>query len=154
MQLLTNVELYNFINEKYSRLNFYDFYEKYVEIELKETPISKENFDKFFNLKFEKEFKYNDFKDEEFNLIIASKIIHYEELKNPKKFIEECIQLLSENGLIYISFPTTSGKRKISREEFEEIIENISDIKTLEIIEIMELDKEITIIFKGMKTNN
>ena len=156
LQLIDNKTLITFIEEEFTKkeaLDFYTFYQKYTELELDNPPLSKQDFETVYNIEFDKGFKRKDFESDTYDLIIASKVIHYEDIENPDLFLVECMQLLKNNGHIYLSFPTDSKRRKISKEAFIKTIEKIPELNTLSISEVEEATGT-TLIFKGVKKHN
>lgn len=154
LQSLLSDKLINFIKQNFredSKVNHYDFYTKYVEYELNDKPLSLSEFNSSFKRIYEREFRKDYFELASYDLIIASKIIHYENVKSPQEFISDCIDLLKSNGIIYISFPTNSGRRKVSKKEFLSIIEQSSKLNKLTLEEIHESTGKTSVIFVGSK---
>ncbi len=72
---------------------------------------------------------------DKYDLIILSKVLHYKDIDNPGFVIKNCVNLLTENGLIFIKsrkIQETSKKRKIDEIIFEEWTENLKEHKKIE----------------------
>ena len=148
--------LFNYIKHT---TNHYDLYCEYVENDLIQIPLNESNYNAVFIIDFETLFE--DYKPKDFDLIIASRVLHYLSVEEQKSFVQKCINSLSPNGIIFITFPTYSGQTKISRAEFEDIICQYFKLATIQITEIKDTvpcidDEEGTaygsfIIFAGRK---
>jgi len=87
--------------DNYHKIDLYNFYCEYVKAELKNKPLIKEEFENVFQFTFDTEFRdYSN--DELFDLIILSRVLHYNSKKEQIKIIKYAIDKLNNGGVIFI----------------------------------------------------
>lgn len=74
-------------------------------------------------------------KDEKFDLILLSKVLHYKTIKNPVSLIKNCLSLLEEGGLIFVKSrkieKETNMHRKVDETIFKNWINNLERYKAI-----------------------
>lgn len=150
MQQIINCKLRKELEDQYEGVSRFEFYTKYVKMELNKEPLSNKEFENIFNLKYDTDFDKKVLGKNKFNFILAQKVIHYFEVKTPKEFIEECLDLLVYGGGIYITFPIERGKRKINKKDFCNVISKINCLQLVR-CDVIGEDNEPTLLFEGIK---
>jgi len=70
-----------------------------------------------------------------FDLILLSKVLHYRDIDNPNFVIKKCMNLLTENGLIFIKSRKTNESSnciKVDEETFKAWIKDLNEFKEIE----------------------
>lgn len=67
-------------------VNYFDFYCKYVTRELCKIPLSNDRFEDVFKFQFSSNFADMKFDSAAFDLVIASKVLHYKSISEPYVF--------------------------------------------------------------------
>lgn len=87
-----------------------------------------------WGMKIEKS-KFLEKTNNKFDLIILSNVLHYKAIKNPRRVIKKCINLLTKDGLIFIKSPINNNlnkRRIVNKEIFEEWIKNLKEYREIE----------------------
>lgn len=135
-------DLTNYYSENQNTIDLYFYFKKLAEYDILKltTEINEDKFKSLFmdkilwGMKIEKS-KFLEKTNNKFDLIILSNVLHYKAIKNPRRVIKKCINLLTKDGLIFIKSPINNNlnkRRIVNKEIFEEWIKNLKEYREIE----------------------